>query len=59
MLEDVSWEGHLFGAFSGIIYAIAYRNQGPKKPKTIIPEDDDSIPEEIWNSEFLKEKEEQ
>jgi membrane associated rhomboid family serine protease len=58
ILEDVSWEGHLFGAFSGIIYALAYRNQGPQKPKAVIPEDDDdSIPEEIWNSELLKDKE--
>ncbi|MDM8160725.1 rhomboid family intramembrane serine protease [Labilibaculum sp. K2S] len=57
ILKDVSWEGHLFGGFSGLIYALAYRNQGPKKPTVIIPEDDDSIPEEIWNSEDFEDKE--
>ncbi len=48
VLKDVSWEGHLFGGCSGLIYALAFRNQGPQKPK-VIWEDDDEIPEEIWN----------
>lgn len=58
ILKDVSWEGHLFGAISGLTYALAYRNEGPQKPQVIIPEDDNSIPEEIWNSEHLENKEE-
>ncbi|WP_321515569.1 rhomboid family intramembrane serine protease [Marinifilum fragile] len=58
ILNDVSWEGHLFGAISGLTYALAYRNKGPQKPRNIIPEDDESIPEEIWNSEHLENKEE-
>ena len=58
ILKDVSWEGHLFGAISGLTYALAYRNKGPQKPTVILPEDDDSIPEEIWNSEHLENKEE-
>ncbi|WP_321309154.1 rhomboid family intramembrane serine protease [Marinifilum fragile] len=58
ILNDVSWEGHLFGAISGLTYALAYRNKGPQKPRNIIPEDDESIPEEIWNSENLENKEE-
>ena len=58
ILKDISWEGHLFGAISGLTYAIAYRDKGPQKPKAIVPEDDDSIPEEIWNSENLENKEE-
>ncbi|MGQ1909670.1 rhomboid family intramembrane serine protease [Marinifilum sp. RC60d5] len=58
ILKDVSWEGHLFGAISGLTYAIAYRNQGPQKPQANIPEDDESIPEEIWNSDHLENKEE-
>ncbi|MDE5421779.1 rhomboid family intramembrane serine protease [Ancylomarina sp. DW003] len=49
VLKDVSWEGHLFGGCSGLIYALAFRKQGPQKPK-VIWEDDDEIPEEIWNS---------
>jgi membrane associated rhomboid family serine protease len=58
ILKDVSWEGHLFGAISGLTYALAYRKEGPQKPQAIIPEDDDSIPEEIWNSEKFENKEE-
>nr|WP_320120311.1 rhomboid family intramembrane serine protease [uncultured Marinifilum sp.] len=58
ILKDVSWEGHLFGAISGLTYAVAYRNQGPQKPQVNIPEDDESIPEEIWNSDNLENKEE-
>jgi membrane associated rhomboid family serine protease len=58
ILKDVSWEGHLFGAISGLTYALAYRKEGPQKPKTIVPEDDESIPEEVWNSEHLENKEE-
>ena len=50
VLKDVSWEGHLFGGCSGLIYALAFRNEGPQKPK-VVWEDDDEIPEEIWNQE--------
>ncbi len=50
VLKDVSWEGHLFGACSGLIYALAFRKKGPQKPK-IIWDDDDEIPEEIWNQQ--------
>jgi len=50
VLKDVSWEGHLFGGCSGLIYALAFRNEGPQKPK-IIWDDDDEIPEEIWNQQ--------
>jgi membrane associated rhomboid family serine protease len=49
VLKDVSWEGHLFGGCSGLIYALAFRNQGPQKPKVIWDNDDDEIPEEVWN----------
>jgi membrane associated rhomboid family serine protease len=48
VLKDVSWEGHLFGGCSGLIYALAFRNEGPQKPK-VVWEEDDTIPEEIWN----------
>ena len=50
VLKDVSWEGHLFGGCSGLIYALAFRNQGPQKPKVVWDDnDDDEIPEEVWN----------
>jgi len=29
--ESISWEGHLAGFFSGILVAIFYRNEGPKR----------------------------
>lgn len=29
--EGVSWEGHLFGALSGFLTALIYRNQGPQR----------------------------
>ena len=31
--ERISWEGHLFGLFAGIVVAIVYRKQGPQRPK--------------------------
>ena len=50
VLKDVSWEGHLFGACSGLIYAFAFRKEGPQKPEIIWEEDEhDEIPEEVWN----------
>lgn len=29
--EGVSWEGHLFGAITGILLAVAFRKRGPQK----------------------------
>ncbi len=31
--ENISWEGHLAGAFSGFALAIAYRKRGPRRRK--------------------------
>ena len=31
--ESISWEGHLAGFFSGILVAVFYRNEGPKRQK--------------------------
>ena len=52
VLKDVSWEGHLFGGCSGLIYALAFRNEGPQKPKVVWEDDDDEIPEEVWNQKI-------
>jgi membrane associated rhomboid family serine protease len=30
--QDVSWESHMLGAFSGILLAVIYRKEGPQKP---------------------------
>jgi membrane associated rhomboid family serine protease len=36
---SISWEGHLSGAISGLIFALIFRGQGPQKP------------EEVWDEE--------
>ena len=41
---QVSWEGHLSGAISGLISAIAFRKFGPQKP--IEPEEEEEEEEE-------------
>ena len=48
---QVSWEGHLSGAISGLICAIAFRKFGPQKPIDP-PEEDDEEGEEIMNYEL-------
>jgi membrane associated rhomboid family serine protease len=31
--ENVSWESHMLGFFSGVILAVSYRKEGPQKPR--------------------------
>lgn len=31
--HQISYEGHLFGLFAGVVVAIVYRKQGPQRPK--------------------------
>ena len=31
--EHISWEGHLFGAFNGLFWALYYRDEGPQRKK--------------------------
>lgn len=59
ILDDVSWEGHLSGAIVGLILAITFRKQGPQPPP--IPEDDEEniLPEEIWNPDYVPPKEDE
>jgi membrane associated rhomboid family serine protease len=49
--EHISWEGHLSGFMAGIIVAIFYRNEGPKRKKYQW-----EIDEEL-EEEFLKKNE--
>lgn len=42
---EISWEGHLSGAFAGTFFAIIFRKSGPQKP------------EPIWEDEEQKEDE--
>ncbi|SCD21114.1 Membrane associated serine protease [Proteiniphilum saccharofermentans] len=39
---SISWEGHLSGAISGLIFAIVFRKQGPQKPEVVWEEEEDS-----------------
>ena len=31
--EHISWEGHLFGAFNGLFWALYYKDEGPQRKK--------------------------
>lgn len=49
--KNISWEGHLSGAISGVFFGILYRKRGPQLPMFFIEEDDDDDDDEIgyWN----------
>ncbi len=40
--ENVSWESHMLGFFSGVILAIWFRHEGPQRPVYVWEEDDDT-----------------
>ena len=52
-IEHVSWEGHLAGFMAGIIVAIFYRNEGPKRKKYQW-EIDEELEEELLKGNELK-----
>ena len=39
--ENISWEGHLSGAISGMVCAVIFRNYGPQKPEEEEEEEED------------------
>jgi membrane associated rhomboid family serine protease len=39
--EEISWEGHLFGALAGVLVAFNYRHEGPKPKVYEWPDEDD------------------
>lgn len=43
--EEVSWEGHLFGAIAGVLVAFNYRGEGPKPKVYEWPDEDDDTDE--------------
>ena len=47
----ISWEGHLFGAFAGIICAVWFRDEGPQQDKMYDWEDED---EDFDDEQFLR-----
>ena len=51
-VPGVSWESHLMGAFSGLLFAVYYRRSLPP-PKRYTWEDNDELPDDgPWNEEF-------
>jgi membrane associated rhomboid family serine protease len=44
--DPISWEGHLMGVVSGVLFAFIYKNQGPQKKEWIWNEDDEEITDE-------------
>lgn len=38
---SISWEGHLSGAISGLIFALIFRKQGPQKPEEVWVEEEE------------------
>ncbi|HBG41403.1 MAG TPA: rhomboid family intramembrane serine protease [Porphyromonadaceae bacterium] len=44
---DLSWEGHLSGAFAGLIIAFVFRRHGPQKPPVEWEEEEDENEEEV------------
>lgn len=38
---SISWEGHLSGAISGLIFALVFRKQGPQKPEVVWEEEEE------------------
>jgi len=47
--EQISWEGHLAGAFTGLLLAVLSRNYGPQKPQVVWEEEEESEESEDSN----------
>ncbi len=53
IMKGVSWDGHLCGAIAGFGVAYLMRKQGPQKPPPLEEDEEEVIPEEIWNNPEL------
>jgi membrane associated rhomboid family serine protease len=53
--KTISWEGHLFGAISGILVAYNYRKEGPQAEEYQWPEEEVDL-EAIYNQQLEEEK---
>jgi membrane associated rhomboid family serine protease len=47
--ERISWEGHLWGAVSGVVFAWVFREKGPRKPQYSWETEDDLPDDGPWN----------
>lgn len=54
--KSMSWEGHLFGALSGILVAYNYRKEGPQQPRYQWPEEEIDL-EAIYQEQLRQEEE--
>lgn len=48
---QISWEGHLSGAISGVLFAFAIRKKGPLPDVKLFAEDDPEMPLPTWWAE--------
>lgn len=55
---SISWEGHLFGAVSGILVAYNYRKEGPQAQEYQWPEEEVDL-EAIYNQQLEEEKQQE
>ncbi len=55
IVEENSWEGHLFGSCAGLLMAVIYRGQGPQRPAYSWEIDNDAEvedgPDAYWKSD--------
>jgi membrane associated rhomboid family serine protease len=55
--ENISWEGHLFGFIAGLLMAVYFRNDGPKKTTYQWLEDDElETDDEFWKADLPSDK---
>ena len=58
--DPVSWEGHLAGAISGVVFALVYRKKGPQKPVKVWEDENDEEEDDedaIWKIDSTNENE--
>jgi membrane associated rhomboid family serine protease len=51
--ESVSWEGHLFGALSGVLVAYFYKKDGPQQIEYHWPDDDETDIDYMQTDEII------
>jgi hypothetical protein len=52
--DSISWEGHLFGALSGILVAYFYKKDGPQKVEYNWKDDDETDIDYMQTEELIQ-----